>query len=294
MNTTSYIIYKDATNVYAINGISGNADFIGIDVSTVINEVINNLETGGLIHIKAGDYILNTPIQLISGINGYQRTFILEGEGQGATRLHNNATTEAIKLQAQKSVIQNLHVTSDIANAGNGINISLNPSNSIESGTNYNTITKVGIDNVNTAIQLTGACNSNHIFDCRTYLNKGHGVTLESGLVNGTTYIPTNNRFTQVTMDRNGQTSGNQFNIVAGKNTSITNSEWFSPRANSYGIYMDDTNDTVITNIYCDSCGVYPIAIYGTNNCFGTLIIGTYLLNETQISIPNPYLWIHG
>ncbi len=292
INTADYIIYQTGTTIAALNGTTGNIDFQGTNAATVINSAINNLPTGGLIHMKAGDYTLTAPIQLKSQTNNLQRTFILQGEGQRMTKLHNNASTEAITLLAQKSMIRDLEITSDVTNAGNGINVALNSQNPLnEPGANYNTFSHLLIDNCNIGIQFVGACKGNHVMSCHILGNRSHGIDLESGIVNSVSYIPINNSFIQVNVEGN---KGNQYNIGSGKCTSIANCEFMATKVNG-GIYMDNADGTVISNVYCDSCGVYSPAIVGTAKCYRTIIIqGMFGNYAGDLSFVNPYTWLHG
>jgi len=81
----SFIIRKNGSNYEVINGSTGKIDFTGTDASTVIQAAINALSSGGLIFIKGGDYLINTPLNLVSYVT-------LEGESgtwlQPTTYLH--------------------------------------------------------------------------------------------------------------------------------------------------------------------------------------------------------------
>jgi len=63
--TASYIIFKVGTTYYAKNGETGEIEFSGTDASTVIQSALNALPAeGGRIFIKAGTYVISTPISV--------------------------------------------------------------------------------------------------------------------------------------------------------------------------------------------------------------------------------------
>jgi len=55
----SYIIWTDGTKYYAKNGTTGQIDFINTDIASIFNDVINSIDTGGVIYIKSGTYDFN-------------------------------------------------------------------------------------------------------------------------------------------------------------------------------------------------------------------------------------------
>jgi len=83
----SYIIYTDGVTTYAKNGVTGNIDFTGANVATVIQNAINAcvlpppINTGGKILIKAGLY------PMTAGLICNSNFIILEGESEGAVYL---------------------------------------------------------------------------------------------------------------------------------------------------------------------------------------------------------------
>jgi len=58
----SYIIFKDGSTIKAVNGTTGAIDYSGTDAATVINNAIAALTSGGVVFIKAGNYVLTTSI----------------------------------------------------------------------------------------------------------------------------------------------------------------------------------------------------------------------------------------
>jgi hypothetical protein len=79
----SYTIYTDGTTVYAKNGKTGQIDFSGTDVASIFNNVVNSIDTGGLIYVKKGTYDFN-------GATIYIPKYIsIIGEGAYTTTLSN-------------------------------------------------------------------------------------------------------------------------------------------------------------------------------------------------------------
>ena len=54
-----YIIWTDGTKYYAKNGATGQIDFSGTDIASIFNDVVNSIDTGGVIYIKKGTYDFN-------------------------------------------------------------------------------------------------------------------------------------------------------------------------------------------------------------------------------------------
>jgi len=77
----SYIIFTDGTYYYAKNGLTGKIDYAGTDASTVIQNAVNALASGGKILIKTGTYTLSNTIYVEPGV-------VVEGEGKDATILN--------------------------------------------------------------------------------------------------------------------------------------------------------------------------------------------------------------
>jgi hypothetical protein len=76
-NEGSYTVSSDGRITYAVNGSTNMVEFSSADSATVINTAIEALPIyGGKIHIKAGNYLLSTMIDL-------NRSCAFEGEGSG-------------------------------------------------------------------------------------------------------------------------------------------------------------------------------------------------------------------
>lgn len=86
LSIASYIIYKDTTNVYAVNGITGNVDWSGTDASTIIQNAYSAAygKGGGTLFIKRGTYNINTTINLQKNVN-------IIGEGYGTNLTNHSA-----------------------------------------------------------------------------------------------------------------------------------------------------------------------------------------------------------
>jgi len=62
--TVDYIIYKDGSDIIAVNGNTGKEDKKSTDAYTVIQYCIDALTSGGHIHIKKGTYTIDTQLVL--------------------------------------------------------------------------------------------------------------------------------------------------------------------------------------------------------------------------------------
>ena len=97
--TASYIIFKKGNKTYAKNGTYGHIEFEGTDISKVINDVMDALENGGRILIKAGIYYTSTAINLANKTN-----IIISGEGINATILKISQGSQINAITASGSV----------------------------------------------------------------------------------------------------------------------------------------------------------------------------------------------
>jgi len=75
-NYSGYLVYEDATTVFALNCNTGTVDFSGADAAAVINSAISNLGHGGIVHVNAGMYTLSTSIV------GELNDVVFEGDGR--------------------------------------------------------------------------------------------------------------------------------------------------------------------------------------------------------------------
>jgi len=62
--TASYIIYTDGATIYALNGSTGKIDYSGTDASSIIQNAINQLTSGGMIILKRGEYQITSKISI--------------------------------------------------------------------------------------------------------------------------------------------------------------------------------------------------------------------------------------
>lgn len=72
----SFIIFVDGVTYYAKNGTTGGIDYSGTNATTVIQDAIDVLPSGGKIHLKDGIYLLSVGLVFSS-------SFVFEGEGYG-------------------------------------------------------------------------------------------------------------------------------------------------------------------------------------------------------------------
>ncbi|HKM79090.1 MAG TPA: hypothetical protein VJZ03_08425, partial [Candidatus Bathyarchaeia archaeon] len=78
----SYIIYESSGTYYARNGVTGAVSYSGGTADVVINDVINALTTGGLIHLVYNTaFNLSKPLVFNNGGAPTTHHWILEGEG---------------------------------------------------------------------------------------------------------------------------------------------------------------------------------------------------------------------
>jgi len=78
---TSYIVFTDGSRYYAKNGNTGMIEYSDTNAANVIQYVVNRVAErgGGKVFIRAGEYLINSTINLRSGVT-------IEGEGRN-TRL---------------------------------------------------------------------------------------------------------------------------------------------------------------------------------------------------------------
>jgi len=72
--SSTYVIYKTGSTIYAKTGVAGLANYAGADAATVINQAIAALPDAtheGIVFIKDGDYTINTTITV------YKRTQLI-------------------------------------------------------------------------------------------------------------------------------------------------------------------------------------------------------------------------
>jgi len=115
----SYTIWKEGSNYFAKNS-NGEIEFSGTNASQVINNAINSLTSGGKIFLRAGNYILDTPIQLRSGIT--LEGEILAGDNTLGTYIYMEANSQCNAIERlkpgswSKITVRNLVIDGNKAN----------------------------------------------------------------------------------------------------------------------------------------------------------------------------------
>jgi len=143
-NGCTYLIFTDRTTTYVQDCNTGMRVSSGADAATQINDAIATLKSGGLIHVRAGTYMLTTPV--VGAVNGV--TF--EGEGANTLFKVNIGFSESvIVVRGSNWVLRNFkidatnqlrqHNTAGIYVAGNNETIA---------GTDISETDHAGIDGV--------------------------------------------------------------------------------------------------------------------------------------------------
>ena len=143
----TYVIYRDATTIYAQNGQTGVNDYYGTDAATVINQAINALPaTGGEIVIKGGTYntysitsnfmagvtkpvtlLLGDTVFSVSGVTltvGTKQRIIGSGRGRTVFNFSNTGTADGFSVTATECELKGFTV--DMQNIGTGRGIFVN------------------------------------------------------------------------------------------------------------------------------------------------------------------------
>ncbi|RLI43872.1 hypothetical protein DRO69_08670 [Candidatus Bathyarchaeota archaeon] len=120
METASYIISGEDTDndgvldiIYAKNGRTGQIEFSGSDAATVIQQAIDALTNGGKILIRAGNYTINTTLNIADNIS-------IIGEGIDVTTLTYTGASNALELKGSGVFIADLTLKGN-ADSGHGI-----------------------------------------------------------------------------------------------------------------------------------------------------------------------------
>lgn len=105
----TYIVYKQASNFYAVDGITGNILTFNADAATVINAAISATYAmgGGIVHIKSGVYEISTPVVMISKV-------VLEGENASGLGIGNENTLLKLADGANCDVITSYNALSQL------------------------------------------------------------------------------------------------------------------------------------------------------------------------------------
>jgi len=112
--TASYIIFGRDTNgdgvadiIYAKNCSSGEIEFYGADASTVIQNAIDALTSGGIIFIRSGEYNLTATLILDDSI---------EIVGEGFSTVLKGSLTTLLKIdQAKNVIVKNIQFINNLA-----------------------------------------------------------------------------------------------------------------------------------------------------------------------------------
>lgn len=91
VSSSAFVIFTDGVNVYARNGTTGAIDISGTNATIVINTAINSTGLGGIIHLRAGEYVCRSPIFVL------RSDVSLVGSGH-ATILNGTGTTNPLVL----------------------------------------------------------------------------------------------------------------------------------------------------------------------------------------------------
>jgi len=117
----SYIIMKEDNTIYAINGKTGKADYLGTVASTVIQSAIDALTDGGKIFIKKGTYTISAKLSVSANIAIY-------GENNEATTLQAVAglNDHVVSMDGNPTLLANFKINGNRGQqtAGSGVFLS--------------------------------------------------------------------------------------------------------------------------------------------------------------------------
>jgi hypothetical protein len=175
----SYIIFQDGSNIFAKNGITGAVDYSSTNASYVFNTVIQSLEdNGGSILLKSGKYYLPKSIYLLARDSPTPKLacsgITISGESNGETS-YVDATTLIADTGLTGSVIQ---INPTILGGQYGIticNLIIDGNNKGVNGISSNYVAELDIHNVRikncvNGLNLLGVQKS-HIYDVRLEAN---------------------------------------------------------------------------------------------------------------------------
>jgi len=104
LTPAEYVIFTENNVVYAKNGKTGAIEFSG-DAKTVLQNVIDNLVSGGKIFIKAGYYLINNTIEVRNS------KITIEGEGTATQLAIATGVNPAIKITRDYVTLKRLYIT---------------------------------------------------------------------------------------------------------------------------------------------------------------------------------------
>lgn len=299
----SYIIYIDKGLTCAMNSY-GEIDYIGKDAATVIQAAIDTLNVGnetgygygGKIFIKAGEYRINSTIDLKSQIilegEGILRT-ILTGNDQNITILGANGTPSSpmyylglrdLAITSANtgflgnwliySYMENIRISSHVLGNGHGISLFDSYANNfmnIES--RFNNIGMVLDSQSNNPTFLNCRFNNNNnygihaidsqsiqLINCNIEYNKGYGA-LFSGIWGGKI---------------SGYFENNGYNNISGEKTQIKLTQTVASSRRCYGVIID--------GFYMNGTGSGSPAEYG-------IVFATN--GADYCTVGQGYIWAH-
>jgi parallel beta-helix repeat protein len=291
--SSAYIIYRDASFIFAFNNITHAVEFNSTDAKSVIQYAVDALaaEGGGRILIKNGEYDLSDEILFNQGYS----YITLEGESWNTVLKTNNGTYNAIRFRGNVQpnvgcVIRNLkidggcNVATEVWDQKNGI---------MTTGTINSTFENLFITNTGrTGIYNTQGSNGNIIRNNYLYRCHRFGISYTSsnrGIVVNNTAEECGNG---ITWD---STYGNNWYTIFANNTLIHNefadiymlgSEQSPTR---YGIFI---NNTIYTSGQYSVWAQYAYDIIFKNNTIyydgtGSSVIqvraGNFIISNNEI-----------
>ena len=96
-----WLVYNDSGTFKAIDGENGNITYSGTDASTVIQNAIDDMTNGDIIHFKVGDYTIESTIYVTSSTDW----IIFEGSGYQTVFTHNQSNANMIEINTTSQVI---------------------------------------------------------------------------------------------------------------------------------------------------------------------------------------------
>jgi len=66
---SSFLIWRDGSTYYAKNGSTGAIQYFGTNATTVINNAISSLPTGGLVFLRDATYNIDDTINVVEKLN---------------------------------------------------------------------------------------------------------------------------------------------------------------------------------------------------------------------------------
>jgi hypothetical protein len=266
VETASYVIFGEDLDgdgvsdvIYAKNGLTGEIEFQSNNASYVIQSAIDNLINGGKIFIKAGVYIMTTPILIDE-----KHWLTIQGEGYlTVLKATDGLNDDVIKTSPDKGPSWYVTLTNfkidgnkEKNTKGNGMNISLRRSvifniyikDVKEDGINLwglpgtspqgNRISHCLIENADgNGIHFSPPASDNHVISCVISHSGNAAVLLQTG---------TNQIF-----DNHFTSSGRYVIYIDGKSNNLIEENIFDgiQDGGNYAIFLDASNGPVKLNV---------------------------------------------